>query len=223
MAPLDLEFSVSSFFTCNVNFFFTEDLCLCSVKSLFPMLSHGKGKWRRQFKKDRMKSGGGGDVCFFPWWNPVTAFIIPNNLKGNISSGVGTGKFPSSMNASKWQLEREKSSVVFFLFSRVFLREKTIFSAGLNGHVLIQMFLLTLARGCRCHLCQFSLPNQSRLLFLMRLTPIWWAAVFILCRDQSLCWLHKACLLLSGDLAPRGVIRGAQFSSLHFHPLCSVN
>lgn len=162
-------------------------------------------------------------MCFFPWWNPVTAFIIPNNLKGNISSGVGTGKFPSSMNASKRRLEREKSSVVFFLFSRVFSREKTIISARLNGHVLIQMFLLTLARGCRCHLCHFSLPNQLRLLFLMRLTPIWWAAVFILCRDQSLCWLHKACLLLSGDLPPRTVIRGAWLSSLHFHPLCSVN
>lgn len=70
-------------------FCFSEDLRLCSLKSLFPVLSHGKGKSSLE-----RRGGKFGKSVFFPdeiRRDLMSRFYHPNELKSSSGGGGGGG------------------------------------------------------------------------------------------------------------------------------------
>lgn len=244
-APLDLEFPVLSFFflflfyfTPRV-FYFSEDLCLCTLKSLFPVLSHGK-------KTEKKSEGGGvhfgeadkdrrkvGKSVFFPHeiqWDFISDFYHPNNLKSGDGSGGDIminpvhlnwkfktlrGKLGSCFSGGKVMKQFCSAVRVCYFFlqrgnDRVNAAKTATFWSWSSSHW--------------CHWCHFftepimsSFSNEvNPNLVGCRLHIVWEIKAHFDCVKLVYCyytvWPSYLCR----------VIRAAWLSSLHFHPMCTV-
>lgn len=188
--PLTLNFLFYSFilffnFTPPPVFCFSEDLRLCSLKSLFPMLSNGKGndRQKKQMEKKeaqlRKTEGSWKKCCASPqmkfgrtWW---ATFIICRSWKAAevvVRTLWSIRKFSTLMSKLGKQLSRYYRGNVmkplcstvmrcyFFLFLLAPFMREMIMSAWLQRPHFDRDLSVNPQQRRWCHWCNFSLLNQ---------------------------------------------------------------
>lgn len=129
-------------------FCFSEDLCLCTLKSLFPVLSHGKGEDRQKSEWRRRKSSlqrqrwieGNGKKCVFSQmkfggtW--LATFIILTTWKAATAALWTSWSILYGRGSDETALQCRAG----LLFLSVHERKQSC-QHGYNGHILILIFL----------------------------------------------------------------------------------